>query len=89
MEFGWHEFKRQKTLAERGVDFARMALAFRDPDRMTRVDDRRDYGEIRFNMPAQVKGRVYHVTYTERGNLIWIISARKANEREQRTYGSR
>ena len=66
-----------------------MTLAFHDPDKMIWVDDRRDYGEIRFNMLAQVKGRVYHVTFTERGNLTWIISARKANEREQKTYASR
>jgi hypothetical protein len=28
-----------------------------------------------------------YVTFAERGNITWIISARKANKREQRRYG--
>jgi Uncharacterized protein conserved in bacteria len=88
-QFGWHEPKRQKTLSERGVDFVRMTLAFRDPGKLVWVDDRRDYGEVRYNMLAEVKGRLYHVTFTTRDDLIWIISARKANDREQRSYGRR
>jgi uncharacterized DUF497 family protein len=38
-------------------------------------------------MRAKVEGRVFHVTFTERGKITWIISARKANKREQRRYG--
>jgi hypothetical protein len=49
-------------------------------------DDRKDYGEVRFNMLAKVEGRVFHITFTERGPITWIISARKANKREQRRY---
>ena len=49
-------------------------------------DDRKDYGEERFNMLAKVEGRVFHLTFTERGKVTWIISARKANQREQRRY---
>ena len=30
--------------------------------------------------------RVFHVTFTIRGSVTWIISARKANKREQRRY---
>jgi len=50
-------------------------------------DTRKDYGEARYNMLAKVNGRVFHVTFTERGEITWIISARKANKREQRRYG--
>ncbi len=50
-------------------------------------DTRKDYGEVRCNMLAKVNGRVFHVTFTERGEITWIISARKANKREQRRYG--
>jgi hypothetical protein len=45
-----------------------------------------DYGEVRYNMLAKVQGRVFHITFTERGGILWIISARKANQREQRRY---
>jgi uncharacterized DUF497 family protein len=37
-------------------------------------------------MLASVRGRIFHITYTERGAVTWIISARKANERERRRY---
>ena len=46
----------------------------------------RTNGEVRYNMLAKVNGRVFHITFTERGEIIWIISARKANQREQRRY---
>ncbi|ABD87803.1 BrnT family toxin [Rhodopseudomonas palustris] len=49
-------------------------------------DPRKDYGEVRYNMLAKINGRLFHVTYTERGEITWIISARKANQREQRRY---
>ena len=53
---------------------------------MVTQDKRRDYGAARFNMLARCEGRVYHVTFTTRGDLTWIVPARKANEREQRRY---
>lgn len=37
-------------------------------------------------MLGQVGDRVFHVTYTLRGEVIRIISARKANERERKRY---
>jgi hypothetical protein len=61
-------------------------VGFADPARKVVRDDRKDYGEERFNMLAKVQGRVFHITYTERGSITWIISVRKANRREQRRY---
>jgi uncharacterized protein len=86
VEFGWHTDKRDKTLAERGIDFARMVLGWSDPSRRVAEDVRKDYGELRFNMLARIQGRIYHITFTERGDVTWIISARRANKREQRRY---
>jgi uncharacterized DUF497 family protein len=86
MEFGWHPAKREKTLAERDVDFAGVQIGFADPKRLVQRDTRKDYGEVRYNMLAACNGRVFHITYTLRGELTWIISARKANKREQRRY---
>ncbi len=37
-------------------------------------------------MLAMVEGRLFHITFTVRGAITWIISARKANKREQRRY---
>jgi uncharacterized DUF497 family protein len=61
-------------------------VGFIDPARKVVRDDRKDYGEVRYNMLAKVNGRVFHITFTERGGILWIISARKANQREQRRY---
>ena len=88
MEFEWDETKRQTNLHQHRVDFVRVLAAFSDPDRKSAIDDRKDYGEVRFNLLAKVGGRVFHVTYTLRGDVIRIISARKANEREQKRYES-
>ena len=86
MEFDWHPAKCTKNIAERGIDFADVLAAFADPDRKMAEDTRKDYGETRINMLARLDGRIFHITYTERGGLTWIISARKANKREQRRY---
>jgi uncharacterized DUF497 family protein len=35
---------------------------------------------------GKIDGRLFAVAYTPRGTVIRLISARKANEREQRKY---
>jgi uncharacterized DUF497 family protein len=37
-------------------------------------------------MLAKVYGRIFRIAFTERGKVTWVISARKANKREQRRY---
>ena len=86
MEFDWNPAKCAKNIAERGIDFAEMVVAFADQARKVVRDTRKDYGETRYNMLAKVEGRVFHVTFPERGKIVWIICARKANKREQRRY---
>jgi uncharacterized protein len=86
MEFGWTQAKRDKTLAVRQIDFAAMTVGFLDPGRKIARDRRKDYGEERFNMLAKIGPRVFHITFTMRGSVTWIISARKANAREQKRY---
>jgi uncharacterized DUF497 family protein len=34
MELSWHPVKREKTLAERDIDFAGLLMAFSDPKRL-------------------------------------------------------
>jgi uncharacterized protein len=86
MKFDWHAAKCKTNIAERGIDFADVLVAFIDPDRKVVEDNRKNYGETRYNMLAKLDGRIFHITFTERGKVIWIISARKANKREQRRY---
>ncbi|MGI9034398.1 MAG: BrnT family toxin [Pyrinomonadaceae bacterium] len=85
MIFEWDENKRRKNLQNHGIDFADAAKIF-DNTRYTIIDDRFDYGEIRFFTLGLITGRVIAVSHTESENVIRIISARKANKNEQAKY---
>jgi len=50
------------------------------------LDDRFDYGETRTIAFGLLKGSVIVVAYTERGEKIRIISARKALKHEEVFY---
>ncbi|MFL5284738.1 MAG: BrnT family toxin [Rhodopila sp.] len=49
-------------------------------------DDRRDYGEARFNAFGLVNGRLFICSYTMRGPTYRLISVRKASKQEQRRW---
>jgi uncharacterized DUF497 family protein len=60
---------------------------FKDPFAVERLDDREDYGEERFVIIGAAEGNVVlFVAYTERGDRIRIISARRATQNEQDDY---
>lgn len=73
--------KRDRTLAERGLDFARAGELFAGAT-VTVEDARFDYGEPRFITVGALDGRLVVVVWTPRGEARRIISMRKANERE-------
>lgn len=86
MEFEWDQAKSDECFAERGFDFAYALHAFVDPARQVRQDNRWDYGEDRYQLLGTIDHRVFVVVYTVRGDVIRIISARKANQREVQDY---
>jgi len=63
---GWDEARRQRTLAERGLDFAEAEQVFAGL-RVTLPDDRRDYGEPRLITAGYLRGRFVVVIWTPRG----------------------
>ena len=78
--------KNVKNIAERGLPFSMVA----DMDWSQAVileDNRRDYGERRFRAFGVIDGRLYAVVFTPRGEDLHIISFRKANPREVKSYG--
>ena len=89
MNFEWDEDKSEACFEDRGFDFTYAAQAFFDPHRWVRADLRFDYGEPRFMLLGQVKGRLFSLIYTPRSHAIRIISARKANAREVKLYENR
>ncbi len=80
--------KRELTLRMRGLDMARSAEVF-DGQTLTVDDDRQDYGEPRWITVGYLDGRMVVLVWTKRGESLRVISLRKANEREQKTYGGR
>lgn len=80
--------KRERTLAERGLDFAHAAAVF-DGDHLTFEDDRQDYGERRLITIGRLTDRMVVPAWTPRGGARHVISMWKANDREQRRYEDR
>ncbi len=85
-DFEWNDAKAVSNYAKHGVSFARARLVFSDPLGIGEYDDRSDYGEDRFTRIGMVEGTLLFVSYTERGDRIRIISARRATKHEQDDY---
>jgi uncharacterized DUF497 family protein len=79
--------KRDKTLAERGLDFADAVHVFAGIT-LEVEDTRRDYGEQRILCYGLLAGRLIVIGYTPRGAARHVFSMRKANEREKARIGS-
>jgi uncharacterized DUF497 family protein len=85
MSYEWDEQKRQINVKKHGVDFIDVPEVF-DGDTVIIPDERFDYGENRLIVIGILKNMVVVVVYTERGENIRIISARKATKNEQTYY---
>lgn len=86
MQIEFDTEKRDKTLAERGLDFARAGEVFGGAV-MTFEDMRANYGERRFISVGTLDGRTVVLVWTPRGEARRIVSMRKANDREIEKYG--
>ena len=85
-DFEWDDTRAATNFANHGVSFERARLAFGDPFAVGRIDDREDYGEDRFTMVGMVQGTLIFMAYTERGDRVRIMSARRATRHEQDDY---
>jgi uncharacterized protein len=86
MDFEFDPEKNKANLSKHGIDLQDAAWLFADASRLDLPDDREDHGEPRRVAVGEVLGRVWVVVYTVRGKVHRLISARKANEREQKRY---
>lgn len=82
MRITYDPAKREKTLADRGLDFEDALEVFQGLT-VELEDTRRDYGERRILCFGLLAGRMVVVGYTPRGAVRHIFSMRKANDREQ------
>ncbi|WP_446655083.1 BrnT family toxin [Blastomonas sp.] len=88
MHIEFNEAKRLKTLAERGLDFARFNEVMSGPT-FTQEDTRCDYPEQRFQTYGLLDGRLVMVAWAYAASGIRVISMRKCNDREQAKFNSR
>jgi uncharacterized DUF497 family protein len=86
MEFDWDKAKSQANLEKHGISFDE-ALQIFDGPVLTWIDDRQDYGELRYiTIGALSPKAVLVVVHTERNGKTRLISARKANRKERKRY---
>jgi uncharacterized DUF497 family protein len=88
MQFEWDEEKDRKNRIKHGVSFSDASEIFQNI-RLTAIDDRKNYGETRKITIGETRLGICVMVYTERNEVIRIISARKANERERKKYYER
>ncbi|HRX71463.1 MAG: BrnT family toxin [Candidatus Competibacteraceae bacterium] len=88
MLFEWDADKARRNQRKHKVSFETAARVFLDPNRIETYDDRENYGEDRWKTVGLVEVEWLTVVYTLRGDheTIRIISARRADESEKRTY---
>jgi len=86
LEFEWDEAKARINQETHRVSFLTAAAIFLN-ERLERIDDREEYGELRWIALGRVESEVYRVVYTWRGeNLVRLISAQKASKDEREIY---
>ncbi len=86
LAFEWDQAKAKTNLEKHGVSFLTAAAIFSN-ERLERIDDREDYGEIRWIALGRVGIDVFRVVFTWRSaSLIRIVSAQKASKDEQEIY---
>ncbi len=85
MEFEWDEAKNRANVSKHGIGFQTAKRIFEGPV-LTRLDSRRDYGEMRDLSVGRVGPAVLVVAHTTRGAHLRLISARPASRKERRAY---
>lgn len=86
MKLGFDPAKNTRNIKERGLSFN--DIAGLDWDNAIVVEDnRKDYGETHYRAFVYgTDGKPYSVAFTIRGDVIWVISFRRAREKERRLY---
>ena len=77
--------KNEANIAKHGVDLA-SAAAFEFDTAIFSVDTRKDYGETRNVAIGYITRRLHVLVFNKRGQTVRVISLRRANQREERTY---
>ena len=83
----WDTEKAAANLRAHGVSFDEASTAFADPLGKIVDDPRHSVDELRYVLLGHSeRERLLAVMFTDRGDTIRLISARKATRRERRAY---
>jgi uncharacterized DUF497 family protein len=87
MEFGWDEDKAAANLAKHGISFEAARTVFDDPLYVDFYDPDHSSEEHRYIIIGESRqGRLLVVSYTERGNVTRLVSAREVTRSEREAY---
>lgn len=89
MDFDWHPAKAEANLRKHGISFEDAVRVFVDAERIETYDGRETYGEDRWKTIGFAAPALLAVVYTVRdqdGEVIRLISARKADKNERTQY---
>ncbi|WP_414831636.1 BrnT family toxin [Afifella sp. YEN Y35] len=82
--FEWDEAKRERTRLDRGFDFTDAPLFF-DGRKIVVIPSPRD-GEERWRTIAKIEGAYYALIWMWRGDVLRVISMRRAHGGEERAH---
>ena len=77
--------KNERNLRERGLSFE-AAVEFQFDSALVHVDDRQEYGEVRYVALGYLEDRLHVLCFVEESEGIRVISFRRANDREVKRY---
>ena len=87
LKFEWDARKESSNRRKHGVTFEEALSVFADPKALT-FDDivHSDFEDRSLTFGASSDGKLLVVVHTDRGDVIRIISARKATSHEKHIY---
>lgn len=88
MQFEWDDNKEKTNIKKHKIDFTTASFVFDDENRLEIFDEGHSADEDRYITIGLINQIpvVVMVVYTERGQIIRLISARKATTEERRLY---
>jgi hypothetical protein len=87
MEFEWDEEKAAANFAKHGVSFEEAKTVFDDPLYVDFYDPDHSFDEHRYIIIGESQQRqLLIVSYTERDDIVRLISAREVTRSERETY---
>ncbi|MBR4642715.1 MAG: BrnT family toxin [Selenomonadaceae bacterium] len=81
----WDDAKNEKNFRKHKIYFEDAARVFLDENRIDYLDENHSDDEERWKVIGRVRN-VLVVIYTERGEILRLISARKAEKKEEDEY---